>query len=52
MIPDMGMTVYGLVQLEIAVIVMQLGFVGLHGIVFSSFMPGSVGVGDTNERWC
>ena len=30
-IPDVGMTVYGLVQLTIPVIAVQLKLVGLHG---------------------
>ena len=51
MIPDMSVSVYGLVQFTITVIGIQLELVGLHGIVFLSFMPGLMGVGDTTVRW-
>jgi hypothetical protein len=42
-IPHMSVSVYGLVQFTIAVIAIQLELVGLHGIVFLSFMSYAVG---------
>ena len=44
-IPHMSVSVYGLVQFTIAVIAIQLELVGLHGIVFLSFMSFSRDVG-------
>ena len=38
MIPDRSVTVYRLVQFTIAVIRIQFELVGLHGIVFLSFI--------------
>ena len=51
MIPDMSMSVYGLVQFTIPVIAIQFELVGLHGTIFLFFMPGLMGVGDTTVRW-
>ena len=44
-IPHMSVSVYGLVQFTIAVIAIQLELVGLHGIVFLSFMSFSRDLG-------
>ncbi len=52
MIPDRSVSLYGLVQLTIAVIRIQFELVGVQGrLAFWLSYPVSKGVGDTTVRW-